>query len=165
MNWNQQSLIPPSRVYHVWSPSCSVQNLLVVGQSQLSEPPWDKAQGRAILHSMTPECLELSCNQARGLIFLMPSLCCSYADLLTIHNWKCRFDRYLFFHICWSSPCPVLPCACVRFLISIFCPKPISLLLYSLSLAQHSRIGKYMDLNMHLQPGGIPFHTNLTTSR
>lgn len=39
----------------------------------------------------------------------------------------------------------------------------ISLLLGSPNLAQLSSIDKYTNLNKHLQPGGIPTHTNLIT--
>lgn len=50
------------------APSCSVQNQLIVRQSQLLEPAWDRARGRAG-HSS-----QLSRNQAPRLIFLMPRL-------------------------------------------------------------------------------------------
>lgn len=167
MNWNQQSLIPQPGVYHVWS------LLLPVVQPKICWL-WDKASCRshrgtkpeAGLYSIPWLLSAWSYLAIRLLVssFSCPACAAAMQICWPSIKWKCRFDRYVVFHICWSSPCPVLLCSCVCFLTSIFCSKPISLLLCSLSLAQHSHIDKYMDSNTHLQPDGIPFQKNLITS-
>lgn len=69
----------------VW---CSVWNLLV-------EPLWDKGSIPWL-------------QSAPRLIFLTPSRSCSYADLLAIHSWKCRFDKDLAFYTWYrrKNPAP-----------------------------------------------------------
>lgn len=93
MNRNQQSLTPQSWVYHVWS-------LLV----SLKSAGWSH-------HGTTAGaglCSIPWLLTAPRLIFLTPSLSCSYADLLATHNWKCRFDTGLVFHTCCrrKNPAP-----------------------------------------------------------
>lgn len=103
VNWNQQSLLLSLQftMFGVW---CSVWILLVgvtVGQSSI---PW------------------LLC--APRLIFPTPSCSCSYAHLLAIHSWKCRFATDLVFHTCCRRKSPALFFHVPVFISSCLCFDP-----------------------------------------
>lgn len=65
------------------------------------EPPWDQGRGRAVLHSLTPQCSQAHLSHAQLVLQLRRFV--GYD-----HNWKCRFDTDLVFHTCCrrKNPAP-----------------------------------------------------------